>query len=162
MEWMVRRLNNAELDTALSLAWKTFLEFEAPDYSPEGVETFKRDIMENIAFRNDCLSGKNRIWGAFDSSKLVSMIGMRGESHICLAFTLAEYHRRGIATAIFNKLLIDVSNENPNVKQITLNSSPYGLPFYHHIGFMDRDTEQTKDGIRYTPMDYSLQGSQLT
>ncbi len=66
MEWIVRRLDNAELDAALSLAWKTYLEFEAPDYSPEGVATFKRDIIENAAFRNDCLLGKNRIWGAFD------------------------------------------------------------------------------------------------
>jgi GNAT superfamily N-acetyltransferase len=156
MEWIVRRLDNSELDAALSLAWKTYLEFEAPDYSPEGVETFKRDIIENMAFRNDCLSGKNRIWGAFDALKLVGIIAVRGESHICLVFTLGEYHRRGIATAIFNKLLIDVSIENPNVKQITLNSSPYGLPFYHHIGFIDGDTEQTKDGIRYTPMYYQL------
>ncbi len=71
-------------------------------------------------------------------------------------FTLGEYHRRGIATAIFDQLLIDVSIENPKVEKITLNSSPYGLPFYHHIGFVDRGTEQTKDGIRYTPMVYKL------
>lgn len=37
---------------------------------------------------------------------------------------------------------------------ITLNSSPYGLPFYKVIGFMPTDEEKTVNGIRFTPMEY--------
>jgi predicted GNAT family N-acyltransferase len=37
---------------------------------------------------------------------------------------------------------------------ITVNSSPYGVPFYHALGFEDSDKEQTVNGIRFTPMKY--------
>ena len=38
--------------------------------------------------------------------------------------------------------------------KITLNSSPYGLPFYQHFGFITTDSEQHKDGFIFTPMVY--------
>lgn len=34
------RLEKGHLDEALRLVWDTFLRFEAPDYSEEGVKTF--------------------------------------------------------------------------------------------------------------------------
>ena len=37
---------------------------------------------------------------------------------------------------------------------ITLNSSPYGLPFYQALGFLPTDQEQIVNGIRFTPMEY--------
>ena len=37
---------------------------------------------------------------------------------------------------------------------ITLNSSPYGLPFYKAIGFVPTEEEKTVNGIRFTPMKY--------
>lgn len=156
MDFTVRRLDAGELDAALALAWETFLEFEAPDYGPEGTDAFRRDIIENELFKSACRSGKNRMWGAFDGGRLAGIFVMRGPSHICLVFTHKDYHRRGAATAIFQRLAADVKAENPDVRQLTLNSSPYGRPFYHHIGFIDTDVEQVKHGIRFTPMAYTL------
>ena len=78
------------------------------------------------------------------------------KTHINLVFTKKEYHRQGVATAIFNYLLEDLLKENPNLKEITLNSSPYGLPFYLKIGFIPLSDEQETDGIRYTPMKYPI------
>ena len=44
---MVRQINNkVEITEALSLIWETFLQFEAPDYSNEGVKSFQ-DFIEN-------------------------------------------------------------------------------------------------------------------
>ena len=37
-------------------------------------------------------------------------------------------------------------------KTITLNSSPYGKPFYLFLGFIPTDDEQIVNGIRFTPM----------
>ena len=78
------------------------------------------------------------------------------KTHINLAFTKKEYHRKGIATAVFNYLLKDVLNGNPWIEELTLNSSPYGLPFYLHIGFIPLSDEQEIDGIRFTPMKYII------
>ncbi|MEA4863540.1 MAG: GNAT family N-acetyltransferase [Victivallaceae bacterium] len=156
MDWMVRRLETAEIESALGLAWETYLEFEAPDYGPDGVETFRRDIMENERFRKACASGENRMWGAFDGSRLVGLMCMRGQSHICLVFTHKDYQRRGVASAVFRQLLSDVLKTAPRLDLLTLNSSPHGLPFYLGLGFEPLTSEQTLDGIRFTPMGHRI------
>lgn len=50
----------------------------------------------------------------------------------------------------------DIINENPILEEITLNSSPYGLPFYLAIGFIPLSDEQEMNGIKFTPMKYII------
>ena len=50
---------------------------------------------------------------------------------------------------MFRLMLSDVPNGT-----VTLNSSPYGLPFYEALGFVPTGKEQTVNGIRFTPMKY--------
>jgi len=151
----IRKITSSEINEALNLALKVFMQFEAPDYKPEGVETFKRDIIENGEFIAKCKSGDCPIYAAFDNGKIIGMIGMREtRTHINLAFTKKEYHRKGVATSIFKYLLRD----NPQLSEITLNSSPYGLPFYLKLGFVPQSEELEQDGIRYTPMKYVIGG----
>ena len=153
--YSIRKVNCNEVNEALALALEVFMQFEAPDYAPEGVATFKRDIVENEEFINSCRQGTCPIYAAFDGNKIVGIVGMRAsKTHINLAFTKKEYHHQGIATALFNYLLEDILKENPLLKEITLNSSPYGKGFYLHIGFIPLSEEQEIDGIRFTPMKY--------
>ena len=156
MKYPVRRLRADELPIAMDLALDTFLRYEAPDYGPEGVASFRRDIIDNIDFHEKVIQGENRMWGAFDGEKLIGLFAMRGASHICLVFTHHVYHRQGVATAIFRQLLADVRQENPELKRLTLNSSPYGKPFYLHSGFYPTDDEKTVNGIRFTAMAFDL------
>ena len=152
---VIRKISCNEVESAMALALEVFMQFEAPDYHPSGVETFKRDIVENADYLEKAKKGICPIYAAFDGEKIVSIIGMRSNrTHINLVFTKKEYHRKGIATAIFNYLLEDVLNENPSLQELTLNSSPYGLPFYLHIGFVPLSEEQEINGIRFTPMKY--------
>ena len=89
-------------------------------------------------------------YGAFDDMRLIGEIAIRPDrKHICFFFVDGRYHRRGIGTRMFRRLLEDYPNET-----ITLNSSPYGLPFYQAIGFAPTDEEKTVNGIRFTPMKY--------
>lgn len=156
MHYDIRRLRPDEVDEALALAMETFLAYEAPDYGPEGVASFRRDIIDNSDFRAACMNGTNRMWGALDGHRIIGLMGMRGESHIVLVFTHRDYHRQGVASAILQALLADVRRENPHIRRLTLNSSPYGLPFYLHAGFQPADTEKTINGIRFTSMTYDL------
>lgn len=156
--YFIRKINSNEVHEALALALEVFMQFEAPDYAPEGVAAFKRDIIENEDFIDKCKQGICPIYAAFDDKKIVGIIGMRASrTHINLVFTKKEYHRQGIATALFHYLLEDVLKENPSLKEITLNSSPYGKDFYLHIGFIPLSAEQEIDGIRFTPMKYMVQ-----
>ena len=152
----IRRINGGEVREALDLATEVFLEFEAPDYQPEGIEVF-RQFIENDEFILKCQNGVCPIYAAFDEGKMVGMMGMRQDrAHITLAFTRKEYHRRGVATSIFRFLLEDVLQDNPSLKEITLNSSPYGKPFYLHIGFLPLSEEKEMGGVRFTPMKYII------
>ena len=153
----IRKIRSEEVEAAMSLALEVFLEFEAPDYGPIGLETFKKDIVENPDYIDGAKRGECPIYGAFDGDKLVAIIGMRrSKTHINLVFTKKEYHRRGIARALFNYLVEDITLENPALKELTLNSSPYGLPFYLSIGLVPQSEELEMNGIRYTPMKYFI------
>ena len=157
MDCSIRRITAADqVDQALDLVWKTFLEFEAPDYEAQGVDTFRSQIMENEAFRASFAGGDNRLWCAFDGEKLAGVLALQGDNHVCLAFVHRDYQRRGIATKLYQTMLKAVRLENPEVRRITVNSSPYGAPFYHSLGFYDQGPELTSGGIRFTPMAYDL------
>lgn len=154
---VIRRITGDEVESAMALALEVFLQFEAPDYPPEGVETFKKDLVKNPEYLEKAKQGVCPIYGAFDGDQIVALMGMRSnKTHINLVFTKKEYHRRGIARAIFRYLLKDVLNENPTLEALTLNSSPYGLPFYLAIGFVPLGEEQEINGIRFTPMKYTV------
>ena len=153
----IRKINSEEVNEAIALAFEVFMQFEASDYLPEGVDAFKRDIVENEEFINSCKQGIRPIYAAFDGNKIIGIMGMRpNRTHISLAFVKKEYHRQGVATALFKFLLADVQKDNPALKEITLNSSPYGKAFYLHIGFQPLSGEQEVHGIRFTPMKYVI------
>ena len=127
---VIRKIASHEVESAMSLALEVFMQFEAPDYGPAGVETFKKDIVENPEYLEKAKLGLCPIYGAFDGEEIVALMGMRSsKTHINLVFTKKEYHRKGIARAIFHYLLNDILAENPVLNELTLNSSPYGLPF---------------------------------
>ena len=39
-------------------------------------------------------------------------------------------------------------------QEFTVNSSPYAVEVYRHLGFEEMDQEQTVNGIRFIPMKY--------
>lgn len=140
----VRKLTAREIPAALDLAWRVFSEFESPDYAPEGTEEFRRCLHDETY-----LAGIE-YYGAFDGEILVGEIGVRPDKrHICFFFVEGRYHRQGIGTRLFRALLKDYPGQT-----VTLNSSPYGLPFYKALGFVRTAEEQTVNGIRFTPMIY--------
>lgn len=152
----IRKVNPNEVDEALELALEVFLEFEAPDYKPQGVETFKGFISDEKLVRG-FKQGICPMYVACDNGEIIGLIGMReNKTHINLVFVKKEYHRKGVATDIFRYLLSDLRKENPALSEITLNSSPYGLPFYLHLGFVPQSEELEEDGIRYTPMKFFI------
>ena len=142
---LVRLIESTERDKALQLAWRVFREFESPDYTPEGTEEFKKCLNDETY-----LAGI-RYYGAIYKEELVGILGIREEScHICFFFVDGKYQRLGIGTKLFTRM----RNDFP-ARTITLNSAPYGLPFYKALGFTATDSEKTVNGIRFTPMEYT-------
>lgn len=140
---IIRELKCDELDVALELSWKVFKEYEAPDYSKQGVDEFY-NILHDVDFIESL-----KVYGAFEQGKMIGTLAMRCEgNHIALFFVEGEFHRKGIGRKLFQKAC-----EDNCTGKITVNSSPYAVEVYHHLGFVDTDTEQNVSGIRFTPME---------
>lgn len=146
----IRPAYRDEWDDAMVLAWRTFMQFEAQDYTPEGVGSFLDFITDTVLYKMFVL-GSYQLFGAYDNGRMVGMISLRNEMHISLLFVDERYHRMGIGRELIEYVSSYVLNEEGH-KSITVDAAPYATGFYHHMGFVDTDTEQTKDGIRYTPM----------
>ena len=58
----IRKVKEEEMDVALDLVSRVFLEFEAPDYTEEGIKEFKKAIDDK-----EWVS-KRDFWGAFDKA----------------------------------------------------------------------------------------------
>ena len=151
----IRMIRESELDEALDLVLKVFMEFEAPDYSPEGVDSFVKDIIHNESFREGCKSGTFRTYAAFKDGNVIGVLTLRKESHIMLFFVQKEYQKQGVGRALFEHVQKELCRDNNSFSSITVNSSPDGVEFYKRLGFVPNSGEQEKHGIRYVPMSYT-------
>ena len=154
MPYQIRSAYREDWEEATSLAWRTFLQFEADDYSPEGVKNFENFITDTTLYRMFVM-GVYQMFVALDGEKIVGMITLRDITHISLLFVDEKYHRKGIGRALMqyleNYLLTELQ-----ASRVTVNASPYGVDFYHRLGFRDLHPEQRRDGIIYTPMEFVL------
>ena len=154
MPYQIRSAYREDWEEAMSLAWRTFLQFEADDYSPEGVKNFENFITDTTLYRMFVM-GAYQMFVALDGEKIVGMITLRDMTHISLLFVDEKYHRQGIGRALMqyleNYLLTELQ-----ASRVMVNASPYGVDFYHRLGFRDLHPEQRKDGIIYTPMEFVL------
>ena len=148
-QYPVRRLSREEIPRALELCWRMFLEFEAPEYSPEGIAAFRASL------DNPERNRQMDYYGAFDGETLVGVLSMRAPRHIGGFFVDAAHHRRGIGRRLFEAMRQDYARQ-----EFTVNSSPYAVEVYRHLGFEPADTEQVTDGLRYTPMLYPAKAAQ--
>lgn len=137
----IRKIAATEMDHALALVWKVFLEFEAPDYTEDGIREFKRAIDDH-----DWVHARE-FYGAFENGALCGVIATKDRSHIALFFVDGKHHRQGIG-----KKLYDMVESLNDVGFFTVNSSPYAHEVYRHLGFQDTGAAQCVNGLRFYPM----------
>lgn len=153
-DYIIETISIDSLEECFELIRKVFLEFNAPQYSQEGINQFISQILENQQFIHKFNTGEQTMIGAFYNDKIIGVLAISIRNHISLLFVDKEHHRKGIATKLFDEML-NIS-KSKNIDTIKLNSAPYAIPFYKNLGFIPTDTEQSINGIRYTPMEFKL------
>ncbi len=148
----IRRLEEKDLQEALDLVWQVFSQFEAPEYGEEGIKTFW-DFIQIDPMLQRLRNGDILFYGCCENSTLVGVLAAKS-GHISLFFVKSDCHGRGIGRALFHKHL--QSAVEKGIRSITVNSSPFAVPIYKKLGFAKTSEEQTINGIRFTPMAYSV------
>ena len=137
----IKKIDFGNLDKALELTWNTFLDYEAPDYSNEGIEEFRKSIYDVEWLK------AREFYGAYEDDNLLGLIATKDKSHIALFFVEGKYHRRGIGRKLFEKVY-----EENDKDYFTVNSSPYAKEVYEHLGFECTDDMQCINGLKFYPM----------
>jgi ribosomal protein S18 acetylase RimI-like enzyme len=130
---------------------RVFDEFVSVDYCEEGNRFFYDWIQPSkIAERQH-----NRIncWVAFVDLELVGMIEIRDNSYISLLFVDKEYQGQGIAKRLFDESLEEISRRDSKPDKFYVHASPYSVPIYKKLGFLETDGIQEENGIKYFPME---------
>ena len=106
---MIRSLNAEDVIPAMDLVRRVFNEFEAPDYSKEGIAEFYRFIEPSL-IAEKIAKGEIRLWGAFDKAfpkEIIGVLAIRPPLHIALLFVDERYQRHGIARKLIQTAIDD-------------------------------------------------------
>jgi len=154
MPVIIRKATLADWDEAMELAFRVFLKYEAEEYGPEGIKNFAQFITDED-LKKMFMIGEYLLFVAVKNGRLAGLISLRSGNHISLLFVDEKYHRNGIGTSLV-KYLQEYMLKNTRQQKLTVFAAPYGVPFYHRLGFVDIGKETRKDGIIYTPMEFYL------
>jgi len=138
-----------EWENAMEVAWRTFLKFEAPEYTQEGADHFLEFISGEQLYKM-FLCGEFKVMVAKERERIVGMAALRAGCHVSLLFVDEKFHGMGIGRKLVAALQQTYLAEG--CVQLTVNAAPYAIGFYEKLGFIKTDDMKTADGITYLPM----------
>ena len=145
------RMCQGEENEISDFVWRVFEEYEAKDYSPQGIAEFKSFIEPEFLAKRYAQIGFFLLCCKEDE-KLAGVLAIRDFSHISLLFVARDFQRRGIAHRLLELAIEHCRSLDGNLDAITVNSSRYAIKVYEKLRFEKTGPELEKNGIRHTPM----------
>jgi ribosomal protein S18 acetylase RimI-like enzyme len=147
----IEKYKNGQEIMIHQLIKKVYDEFVSIVYCEEGNRFFYDWIQPSkIAERQH---NQRSILVAFIDSKLVGMIETRDNKYISLLFVDKEYQGQGIARRLFDESLKEIIRRDSKPTKFYVHASPYSIPIYKKLGFIETDKMQEENGIKYLPME---------
>ncbi len=153
MDIQYRFMQKGEEAKVCSLVEKVFNEFIAPDYDLEGINEFFK--FANPLAMTERAGKEQVVVVAVQGSELVGVIEIRKCKHIAMLFV--SRRGEGIAKELINRAIEECRKRHPDLKRITVNSSPFAESIYSKVGFIATGAAQKKNGIIFVPMAYELE-----
>ena len=135
---------------AIELVKEVFDEVIACDYTQEGVENFYH--FANVKKLIERSESDHFTILAQNNGKIFGLIEIRSLSHVSMFFVRSACQNMGVGTSLFNGAVAHIKKQNPNINELTVNSSLHAVPVYETLGFVVQDGEQCLDGIVFIPM----------
>lgn len=146
----IRWARAEEWEPAMAMVWKTFMRFDASDYTVEGIRNF-HEFIRGAQLYHSFLEGNYQMMVALEQQKIVGMISVRNRNHISLLFVDEKYHKNGIGRELIHAMCKYLKKE-VGTDFLTVRAAPYAKQFYLKLGFFCISIEQEIAGIRTTLM----------
>ena len=88
---------------AMHMIWKTFLKYEAVDYTEEGIRNFHEFITDEHLYKS-FRQGRYQMMVALDGERVIGAASVRNYNHLSLLFVDEEYHHRGIGRDLMRRM----------------------------------------------------------
>lgn len=150
----VRWATPEDWTATMDMIWKTFMRFEAEDYTEEGIANFRDFITDGRIYRM-FLEGSYLMLIALDKGKVIGAVSVRNGNHISLLFVEEKYHRKGVGRELIKQMGDFLKRERKELF-MSVKAAPYALGFYRRIGFHICSPEEEFSGIRVTSMEKFL------
>lgn len=147
----VRWARRDEWAPAMKMVWRTFMEYEGKDFTEEGIQRFFDFITDDDLYAS-FLKGEYRLMVALDGDCIIGAGTIRDRNILSLLFVEGAYHRRGVGSAILERLCEYLRTEEGE-RFMALQAAPYAVNFYRKQGFRAIRPEMAFSGIRVTPME---------
>ena len=139
---------------AMHMIWKTFLKYEAVDYTEEGIRNFHEFITDEHLYKS-FRQGRYQMMVALDGARIIGAASVRNYNHLSLLFVDEEYHHRGVGRSLMGRMCEYLKKE-AGERYMSLKAAPYAVDFYRKLGFHAVHAEEAFSGIRVTPMEKFL------
>ena len=150
----IRWARAEDWNPTMQMVWKTFMRFEADDYSEEGIENFREFITDGRIYKM-FVAGHYLMMVALDEGKVVGQISARNRNHLSLLFVDEAYHKQGIGRALVMRMAEYLKHQKGEV-YMSVKAAPYAVEFYRKLGFRICGPEEEHAGIRVTYMEKFL------
>lgn len=151
MEISIKKYKQGQEIAIFQLIKAVYDAFVAIDYSPEGNAFFYDWIQpQKIAERQ---LKQNNIWLAYMGAELAGVIEIRDNKFVSLLFVDKNYQRHGIAKSLFDASLREMKQRNSSLDKVYVHASPFSIPIYRNMGFVETDDMCEENGIKYVPME---------
>lgn len=150
-DYPIRWAKAEEWEPAMKMIWRTFLKFEASDYSDEGIRNFLDFITDEKLF-HAFLRGDYQMMVALDQGKIVGAASVRNRNHLSLLFVDEAYHKKGIGRRLLDRFCTYLEQELGE-NYMSVKAAPYAVGFYLKTGFKAVSPEEEIGGIRVTSME---------
>jgi GNAT superfamily N-acetyltransferase len=146
----IRFMHDGEERAVCDMVHGVFDFSVAPLYTEKGRRSFKdyADPEEMSARVNT----DHFVLLAMAGGDIVGMIEIRRRCHVSLFFVAPEFQGKGVGGLLLEKALEICRKTNPQLREMTVNSSPNALRAYERMGFAPTGGEQVICGVRFIPM----------
>ncbi len=154
MPYEVRWAKKEEWKPAMIMIWKTFMKYDSQDYTQEGIRNFFEFITDDNLYHS-FLAGFYQMMVALDGERIIGAGSLRSRNHLSLLFVDEDYHKKGVGSALMNRLCYYLQMEEGE-KSMSVKAAPYAVGFYLKLGFRIVKPEEEYSGIRVTSMEKSF------